>query len=328
MLRTTRFLLVLLVLAGCTEKAPVKNAEAPPSPVAGEGDVRETYSPELEDLSDSHGDKPPLRISVSSGRPEYEAGQRVHLTLTLANVSTQVVALPSFRFMNRKGQAPEVAFYMKKQILRIQIRHGREVVPIKKEWLAIAKSSRPFSAIDLQPGETIRVPLTLNQNWYPAFYSLTTPGAYTVTVRLDTTQADAPGILKGRFTSKPATFRIIPAREFRAQEAGESQHDYTVAKVMFYLGRIARRDGEYFSNVHSILRVKEGVPALTEALNSEDEERAHLARSILGQIHHRSRNADTIVLPEGQDEWMEWWQTEGRQLPQNTLWSNFDSYYQ
>ncbi|MHC5056499.1 MAG: hypothetical protein ACYTKD_17520 [Planctomycetota bacterium] len=328
MVRTMGLLFVLLALIGCAARPTPQNANARPGLATADEGAREMEFSKFGAASDSDSDESPLHISVRTGRPGYEVDQRTDHTLIVANESPKVLALPSFRFMNVKGMDPEFAFYVKEQILRIQVRRGSEVFPINEGWLVPPETPGQFPTVDLAPGETMRVPFSLTRQWYPSFYSLTAPGTYTVSVALDTTRSDNPRLLKGRFVSRPATFRIIPVGEFRARKAGESQQVYARARVAFYLERIAGHDGEHFPNVISILKTEGGVPALIEALDPGDDESARLARSILGQIHHPLGTPDPPAPPTSQDEWMKWWQTEGKRLPSRQLWGNFDSHYQ
>jgi len=277
---------------------------------------------------DRSTDESPLSISIRTGRPEVEVGQRTDHTLVIRNQSSQVVTLPSFRFLNAKQEDPEIAFYLKEQILRMQVRHGTDAVPIHKDWLVPPEKSRQFPTVDLQPGQTILEPFSLTRRWYPSLYSLTTPGVYTVTVTLDTTGVSSNKILKGKFTSQPAKFEIIPVGTFREKKPNEPQHDYAELRVAFYLTRIAKHEGEYFPNVWNVLETKEGVSVLIEALDSEDDERARPARGLLAQVHHYCGRANPPALPNSKNEWMEWWKREGKRLSAKKLWSHFDSHYQ
>ena len=117
----------------------------------------------------------------------------------------------------------------------MQVRHGTDTVPIHKDWLAPPEKSRQFPTVELQPGDTILEPFSLTRRWNPSFYSLTSPGVYTLTVTLDTTGVSNNKILKGRFTSQPAKFKIIPVGTFREKKPNESQHDYAEVKVAFAL---------------------------------------------------------------------------------------------
>ena len=277
---------------------------------------------------DHSSDESPLNISIRIERPEFEVNQRTDHTLVIKNQSSQAATLPSFRFLNIKQEDAEIAFYLKEQILRMQLMRGTDTVPLKEDWLVPQEKSGQYPTVDLQPGETILVPFSLTRHWYPSFYSLTTPDEYTLTVTLDTTGVSNSKILKGKFTSQSAKFRISPVGTFREKKPDESQHDYAKVKVAFYFRRIAKHDGEYFTNVWNILQTKECVPALLEALDSQDDESVRLARSLLGQIHHHEGRSGSSALPISKTEWMEWWQREEQEPTPKTLWSNFDSHYQ
>lgn len=156
---------------------------------------------------------------------------------------------------------------------------------------------------------------------------LTEPGEYTLTVTLDTTAVQGEKILKGRFNSSVARFRIVPIATFRKQGANESARDYATAWVAFYLHRIEEHKGEYFPNVRNMLSVQDAVPALIDALDSKDNQLAKRAEMILAGIHHRGSNHEP-PLPRSKAEWLDWWQGEGVRLSANKLWSNFDSHHQ
>ena len=74
--------------------------------------------PEPGNASEMHrsGDESPLNISIRSSRPEFEVNQRTGHTLVIKNQSSQVVTLPSFRFLNLKQEDPEIGFYLREQI--------------------------------------------------------------------------------------------------------------------------------------------------------------------------------------------------------------------
>ena len=272
--------------------------------------------------------QPPIIVSVKTERTEYEVGQRTSHGLTITNRTSKPVTLPSLQFLNIKQEDAEIAFYVQQHVLEIQVTRGKGPVAISKDWQAPAKEVQPFPTVELQPGQSISARFSLTRSWYPSFFSLTEPGEYNVTVTLDTTTLANEKIIKGRFSSAPAAFRIVPVAAFREKRAGESQGDYAKAKVVFYLDRIAQHKGEYFPNVGSILRTPEAVPALIEMLDSKDAARADQAGSLLGQVHHRLGTPHPPALPESKEAWRKWWETQGAKLPASTFWSNFDSHYQ
>jgi len=271
--------------------------------------------------------KPQLRISVETGKPTYEVNERTHHTLKITNQSSKTVAIPSFRFLNVKQEDPEIAFYLKERILQIQVTCGTNTVPTNEGWQAASERPRPFPLIELEPGKSVSEPFSLTRRWYPAFFSLKGPGMYTVAVTLDTTGVKNDRILKGRFASAPVPFRIVAVPTFRKKGPQESQSDYAIAKVVFYLKRIEHRQGEYFPNVWNILNTQDAVPGLIRTIELSDENTAAHAQTILGQIHHRSDNSDTRELPNSMKDWEEWWRNEGVNLGLKELWSRFDSHY-
>ena len=249
--------------------------------------------------------------------------------LKITNQSSEPVTLPSFRFLNGKGYDPEIAFYLNEHVLKMQVVHGSAPVLMNQGWQTHAEKPRQFPTVELQPKETLSVPFSLNWDWYPSFYSLTEPGEYTLTVILDTTGTQNDKILKGRFASSPARFRIVPVATFRAQEIHESPDDYAKALVAFYLRRIEEHKGEYFPNVAKMLSARNAVPALIVTLDSKDHGLAKRAEAILGEIHdHLGTNEKPPALPKSKAEWLEWWNREGMKLSLQELWSNFDSHYQ
>lgn len=273
-------------------------------------------------------EQPPVIISTRTEKPEYEVGQRTSHAFTITNRNSAPVTLPSFKFLNIKQEDPEIAFYVQQHVLEIQVMRGKDPVAVNKDWQAPAKEARPFPTVEIPPGQSISAGFSLTRSWYPSFFSLTEPGEYNVTVTLDTTRLVNEKILKGRFSSAPVTFRILPVATFQEKRAGETQVDYSKAKVAFYLDRITQHTGEYFPNVSNLLQTPEAIAALIETLDSKDAAQAREAGVLLGHIHHRCGTSHPPVLPESKDAWRKWWETEGAKLPVSILWSNFDSYYQ
>jgi len=273
-------------------------------------------------------EQPPVIISGRTEKPEYEVGQRTSHGLAITNRSSKPVTLPSFQFLNIKQADREIAFYVQQHVLEIHVTRGKDPVAVNKGWQAPAKEARPFPTVELLPGQSISAGFSLTRGWYPSFFSLTEPGEYNVTVTLDTTKLADEKILKGRFSSAPVAFRIVPVVTFREKHTGESPADYAKVKVAFYLDRITQHKGEYFPNVGNLLRTPEAIPALIEILDSKDAAQARQAGVLLGHIHHRCGTSHPPVLPESKEAWRKWWETEGAKLPVSTLWSNFDSYHQ
>ncbi len=273
-------------------------------------------------------DNPPLTISVESGNTEWEVGARTSHTLKITNRSSTTLTIPSFRFLNTKGEDAEIALYVKEQILQMHVVRGSVPVQINKDWQTVPEKPRSFETVEIRPDETISVSFSLTRQWHPSFFSLTKPGEYVVTMTLDTTQVKSDNVLKGRFVSTPAVFRIIPVTIFRSKETHESHLDYAKAKVVFYLDRIENRKGEYFPNVKNILDTQDAVPALIEILDSKDDANARRAQTILEQIHHPLGNKEPPDLPNSKNGWAAWWRINGDSMPPRKLWANFDSHYQ
>ena len=269
-----------------------------------------------------------MNLLVTTGKPEYEVNERTEHTLTVKNESSRALTLPSFRFLNRKGEDSEVAFYVKEQILHIQVARDNKVIPIKEHWRTPPEKPSDFPTIHLGSGESVSISFSLTLQWFPSFYDLTEPGYYTVTVTLDTSRIETDRTVRGVFSSSPSTFRIIPVPTFRMKELNESQGDFVRAKVVFYLDRIEKREGEYFPNVSNILHTQGAVPALIQLLDVSNDGIARHARAILGQIHHRGYPSQTQALPATKEEWEAWWQKEAGNLTPQELWSNFGSHYQ
>jgi hypothetical protein len=280
-------------------------------------------------LLSASAEEPPLRVRVEVTQPQWEVNERTGHVLKITNQSSRPVTLPSFRFLKIKEEDSEIAFYLKEHVLTMQVVRGTAPVSIHKDWEAIPEKRRQFPTVELQPNETLSDTFSLTRQGYPSFYSLTETGEYTLTVILDTTGTQNDKILKGRFASPPARFRIVPIATFRAQEIHESPDDYAGARVAFYLHRIEEHKGEYFPNVAKLLSAQNAVPALIGTLDSKDNNLAKRAEAILGEIHHSlGTKENPPALPKSKPEWLEWWKREGMKLSPKVLWSNFDSHYQ
>ena len=260
----------------------------------------------------------PIEIWVVAAQTQWEVNERTAHVLKITNRSAQPVTVPSFHFLNVKEEHPEIAFYLKEHILKMEVVRDSKPISINEKRQARPEKPQPFPTVELQPKETVSVDFSRR---------LTEPGEYTLTVTLDTTAVQGDKILKGRFTSPPARFRIVPIATFRKQGANESARDYAKAWVAFYLHRIEEHKGEYFPNVAEMLRVQDAVPALIDALDSKDNQLAKRAEVILAEIHHRGSNHEP-PLPRSKPEWLDWWQGEGVKLSAKELWSNFDSHHQ
>lgn len=282
-------------------------------------------------MSTYAADTPLVNISVKVGRSRFEVGERTGHTLMISNQSAdETISVPSFRFLNVKQEDPEIAFYLKEQVLRLQVTVGTNAVPIHQEWLIVPERATEFPSVELRPGESVATQFSLTRRWYPSFYALTNPGTYAVSVILDTTKTTNPKVLKGVFVSAPAEFEIIPVPTFRARGAGETKADYGQERVAFYLKRIMEHTGEYFPNVGNIVRTEDGVPALIELMEAGDPEIRSQAVSLLKQFHHaEDGRSDHPALPGSSlQAWREWWQTTGSKLSTEQVWHNFDSRYQ
>ncbi|MGD0900489.1 MAG: hypothetical protein ABR915_21870 [Thermoguttaceae bacterium] len=275
-------------------------------------------------LLSASAEEPPLTLRVESTRAQWEVNERTGHVLKITNQSSRPVTLPSFRFLNVKQEDPEVGFYIQEHVLQMQVVRGTAPVQINEGWQRHPEKPRQFPTVELQPKETLSVAFSLT----PGFYSLTEPGEYALTVILNTMQTQSDKILKGRFESPPARFRIVPVASFRAQGPDESPDDYAKACVAFYLHRIEERKGEYFPNVAKMLSARNAVPALIETLDSKDNRLADGAEAILGEIHHRLDTKEKPPpLPRSKADWLQWWKNEGTKLSAKELWSNFDSHY-
>ena len=273
-------------------------------------------------------DNPLLSVSVKVGKAEFEIGERTDHTLIIRNQTAGVVTVPSFRFHKGKRVDADFAFYLQEQILRMQVSRGTAAVPIKKRWRTPPERPREFPTVELKPGEFLSERFSLTRKWEPSFYPLDEPGEYALTVTLDTSSVDDDKVVKGIFTSPRAPFRVIPVPTFRKRRPNESQADYAGDKVAFYLQRIRQDKGEGLPNIWNILVTEEAVPALIEALDSEDDATAQDARMILRRTHHSLESPAPPALPDSAKEWREWWQTEGMNLSPQELLHNLDSHWQ
>ena len=164
-------------------------------------------------------EEPPLGLRVEADRPQWEVNERTGHVLKITNQSSRPVTVPSFRFMNGKGEDQEIAFYLDEHVLKMQVMHGAAPVAINAGWQTHPEKPRQFPTVELRPNDTLSVPFSLTAGCYPSFYSLTEPGEYTLTVILDTTGTRNDKILKGRFVSPPVRFRILPIATFRTPGA-------------------------------------------------------------------------------------------------------------
>jgi hypothetical protein len=263
--------------------------------------------------------EPPIEIRVAAAQTQWEVNERTAHVLKITNRSAQPVTLPSFHFLNVKEEHPEIAFYLKQHILKMQVVRDAKPISFDENSQARPEKPRPFPTVELRPKETVSVGFSR---------TLTEPGEYTLAVTLDTTAVPGGKILKGRFTSPPARFRIVPIATLRKQGVSESARDYARARVAFYLRRIEEHQGEYFPNVFNMLSVRDAVPALIDALDSKDKQLAKRAELILAEIHHPAGTAHEPPLPRSKPEWLDWWRGEGAKMSVKELWSNFDSHYQ
>jgi hypothetical protein len=262
--------------------------------------------------------EPPIEIRVTAAQTQWEVYERTAHVLKITNRSAQPVTLPSFHFLNEKGEQPEIAFYLREHILKMDIVLDSKPNVINEERQTRPEKPQPFPTVELPRNETVSVDFSRR---------LAEPGEYTLAVTLDTTAVQGDAILKGRFTSLPARFRIVPIATFRKQGANESARDYARARTAFYLRRIEEHKGEYFPNVAEMLGAQDAVPALIDALDSQSDQLAKRAEMILAEIHHPGSNQEP-PLPRSKPEWLDWWRREGAKLSAKELWSNFDSHYQ
>ncbi|MBI5393966.1 MAG: hypothetical protein HZA91_01580 [Verrucomicrobia bacterium] len=270
----------------------------------------------------------PLSISVKAAKSDFEVGERTWHAVVVSNRSAQVVAIPSFGFLNIKQEDPYASFYVRQKILRLEVKCGGKIIPMGSGWSRSSTEAPDFPTVELRPGETAGVGFSLTRRWFPCFYTLTNAGLYTLTVALDTTAVRNDKMVKGVFTSPPTEFRIIPWPTFREQRLDESCDDYAEEKATFYLKRIVSYKGEFYPNVDAILRTQGSVPALIRILASSDKELAGQARSLLGGIHYPSgRPPPHPPRPSSIEQWKEWWQTTGVKMSVKEFWSNFDSHF-
>jgi hypothetical protein len=262
-------------------------------------------------------EEPPIEIRVAAAQTQWEVNERTAHVLKITNRSAQPATLPSFHFLKVKEEHPEIALYLKEHILKMEVVRDGRPLSINEKSQARPEKPPPIPTVELQPKETVPVGFSLR---------LTEPGEYTLTVTLDTTAVPGDKILKGRFTSPPGRFRIVPITTFRKQGANESARDYASARVAFYLHRIEEQKGEYFPNVLNMLSVQDAVPALIDTLDSKENHLTKRAEAILAEIHHRGSNHEP-PLPRSKPAWLDWWRREGGKLSAKELWSNFNSHY-
>ena len=101
-------------------------------------------------------EEPPIEIRVTVAQTQWEVNERTAHVLKITNPSAQLVTVPSFHFLNVKGEQPEIDFYLEEHILKM------EVVPIRNPFRPTKSRRRPekpqpFPTVDLQPKETVSV---------------------------------------------------------------------------------------------------------------------------------------------------------------------------
>lgn len=263
---------------------------------------------------------------VFSVTPKIEIGSVLFGELTITNWSSESVKVPNFHFLNLWQENAEAAFYVKQQVLKIDVKQDGKPVFINAEWQAPLEKAVQFPLFELLPGGYLPSILVLNSKRSAAFYSLTNPGIYTVTITLNTTKGDVDGLLKGVFVSAPVTVEIVPVPTFRPQQADESPKDYTQAKVEFYLKRIATRQGDRFKNMSDLLRTDNAIPAVINELDSHDKSVAGAAKDLLleGYIPN-FYSPISRYKPVSKTEWMEWWNAKGKNMAPQELWRYLES---
>jgi hypothetical protein len=240
-------------------------------------------------------EEPPIEIRVAAAQTQWEVNERTAHVLKITNRSAQPATLPSFHFLKVKEEHPEIAFYLKEHILKMEVVRDGKPIPNNEKTQARPEKPQSFPTVELQPKETVPIGFSLR---------LTEPGEYTLTVTLDTKAVSGDQILKGRFTSPSGRFRIVPIATFRKQGANESARDYARARVAFYLHRIEEQKGEYLPNVLNMLSVQDAVPALIDTLDSKENQLTKRAEAILAEIHHRGSNHEP-PLPRSKPEWLD-----------------------
>jgi len=268
-----------------------------------------------------------LGVAVAPGKAEFEVGERGFCSFAITNRTSHPMALPSFRFLNLKQEDAEVAFYVKRRILKIDVWQGTNAVAMKPGWQNAPEESSQYPTSWLQPTQTVGSGFSLTRNWYPSFFALTNPGLYTVSLTLDTTTCKDVQIPKGVYVSRRAAFQIVPVAEFRARHPDELLGSYTQAKTTFYLKRIINHTGEYFPNVSQIVRCEGALAALIELTGSLDKEVATHSLALLGALHHALGRPSPPAVPGSVEEWQTWLEETGSKLTPQELWVNFDSHY-
>jgi hypothetical protein len=88
------------------------------------------------------------------------------------------------------------------------------------------------------------------------------------------------------------------------------------------LQKINAREGNYFSNVRSILKADGGVEALIAETRSPDIDISHRANELLHMIS-RPPWEKRVENPD----WSAWWKSTGSKMTFAQLWRNFDAYH-
>ena len=89
-------------------------------------------------------EEPPIEIRVAAAQTQWEVNERTAHVLKITNRSAQLVTVPSFHFLNVKGEQPEIDFYLEEHILKMEV--VRDSKPISTNEKPQAQS-REASAI-------------------------------------------------------------------------------------------------------------------------------------------------------------------------------------
>jgi len=88
-------------------------------------------------------EEPPIEIRVTVAQTQWEVNERTAHVLKITNRSAQLVTVPSFHFLNVKGEQPEIDFYLEEHILKMEVVRDSKPISINEKPQARPEKPRP-----------------------------------------------------------------------------------------------------------------------------------------------------------------------------------------
>jgi len=259
--------------------------------------------------------KPPIvGISISPSESSFTYGAYVIWKLTITNLTSNPIILPSFNYLaSGKRFYGEAEKYVNDYILNLELNHGGNKISRKYPPAIASRMAGKYLTKELPPEGVINLELQIS-----SYFDMTN-GEYSFAVTLDTTSCKDATITKGVWVSPPVTLHIAPRLTFRARKPEESLEQYAQSRVAFFLkASTPDFDGRplYFPEIQS---TKGDVPALIELIDSPDKE---VASSTLELLRWTGGYGDEGKPPASQSKaaWEEWWQKTGSKMSDSKLW--------